>query len=58
MSLRRSLLAAAALLALAACASPTEPTTPSRSFAPSSHSRDITADSTAAERSGFNVGHG
>lgn len=58
MSLRRSLLAAVALLALAACASPTEPTTPSRSITPSGHSRDITGDSTAAERSGFNVGHG
>jgi len=58
MSLRRSLLAAAALLALAACASPMEPTTPNRSMTPSGHNRDITADSTAAERSGYNAGHG
>jgi hypothetical protein len=58
MSLRRSLLAAAALLALAACASPTEPTTPSRSVAPSGHSRDITPDSTAVQRTGYELGHG
>jgi len=58
MSLRRSLLAAVALLALAACASPMEPTTPSQIVAPSGHSRDITADSTAVQRTGWELGHG
>ena len=58
MSLRRSLLACAALLALAACASPTEPTTPSRSITPSTHTRDINPDSTAVNRSGYELGHG
>lgn len=54
MSLRRSLLAAAALLALAACASPTAPTTPSRNMSPAT----ISHDSTDADRSGYNLGHG
>jgi len=56
MSLRRSLLAAAALLALAACASPTAPT-PSRSMSPAVQNHDgVVTDTT--NRSGYELGHG